>query len=121
MAGKHKNWHRDWQAGDTPGLIRHSSGLAVQFARAAPDLPDLPEVGALTRAPDGSPHIGRIVGGDAALAAWLQARQAEGLRDPGSLTRRLARLMREAGDWYAFAVFGRREAAAQRARRRFQP
>lgn len=105
MPGKHYNWHKTWQVGDLPGLIQHDSGLAVQFARSD-DLIGSGEIGALAWAPDRSRWVGRIVGGDDALAVWLQAQAARGLRDPQSINNRLARLMREAGEWYVQNVFG---------------
>jgi hypothetical protein len=105
VTGKHYNWHKRWSVADTPGAIRHESGLVVQFARSD-DLVGSGDIGTLCWAPDGSRWVGRLVGGDEALGIWLQEQAARGLRDPASINNRLARLMREAGEWYVMNVFG---------------
>lgn len=100
MTGKHYNWHRRWQVGDLPGLIQHDSGLRVMFAREA-ETHSTPDVGTLCWGSDGARWIGSLDGGDDALNAWLQAQAKLGLRDATSISTRLSRLMREAGEWYA--------------------
>lgn len=102
MGGKHRNWHRAWTVSVGLSIAAHDSGLVVRFSRDPPAEP--PPVGARARSADGAHWSGTVEGGAAALDSWIAAQAANGLRDQASVVRRIARLMREAGEAWTHAV-----------------
>lgn len=99
MTGKHYNWHRRWTLDAAARAATHDTGWAVRFVTEA-EYADMPpaEIGGRCWTEDGRVWIVLHQGGEAALTAWLEAQAATGLRDRASIERRLARLMREAGE-----------------------
>jgi len=100
MTGKHYNWHRRWRLDVSAGVAEHDSGWRVRFLPAE-QITHIPEIGTCCKTSDGKEWIGLHVGGDAALSSWLQAAASGGLRDPASISRRISRLMREAGELWS--------------------
>lgn len=101
MTGRHYNWHKRWTLDPAAATATHETGWVVRFVTAeqAADMPPT-EIG-------GDCWIGERrwialhQGGDDALRRWLQEQSAHGLRDPNSIRKRIARLMREAGELWA--------------------
>lgn len=98
MTGKHYNWHRRWALDPAAASAEHESGWCVRYI-TEDQYADMPpaEIGGECWHGD-QRWIVLHVGGDAALRGWLQAQADRGLRDTASINRRIARLMREAGD-----------------------
>ncbi len=99
MTGKHYNWHRRWILDPAAQAATHDTGWVVRFVTEAQyaDMP-LPDIGGQCVTNDGAVWLVLHQGGDAALKRWLEAQAENGLRDTGSVQRRIARLMREAGE-----------------------
>lgn len=99
MTGKHYNWHRRWVIDPAAQTATHETGWVVRFITEAQfaDMP-MPNIGGQCVTDDGTVWMVLHQGGDTALKAWLEAQAKTGLRDTESVRRRIARLMREAGD-----------------------
>ena len=81
MSGKHKNWHLKWTLEVDGESAVHESGFAVRYDQAG---------GAF------------CLLDSQAMLTWQANQEAQGVRGDGALTRRVARLLREAEDLRAW-------------------
>jgi len=100
MTGRHYNWHKRWRLDVESASAIHESGWKVRFTQ--PGSEPLPEIGGRCWTTDGREWLVLHVGGEDALNEWLTAQALRGLRDINSINKRIARLMREAGELWAY-------------------
>jgi hypothetical protein len=95
MAGRHRHWHRAW-ALDAPGrTATHTSGLIVHYTPIQ-DLPDrLSRIAGVCGA---AGRLWLVEPTPQTLADWLAAPPVPEV----NITRRLGRLMREAGELWSY-------------------
>jgi hypothetical protein len=113
MTGKHYQWHKRWAVDLAARFATHDSGMVVDFscvgkARTQAELDALdferPDFGCLALPKDGSVWVGRFRGGKDAVDAWLtlQGFDFATRQRADNALRRVARIMREAGDAWAW-------------------
>lgn len=99
MGNNRRNWHRQWTIDMEHQTVMHSSGLVVQFVDRI--VFPQPEIGTHCMVDGVGEWTGFMTGGDDALINWM--RQNPSIRDPKSISTRIARLMEEAGRVWAHA------------------
>jgi hypothetical protein len=98
MVGKHYGWHKRWTLDAAGGAAIHESGFAVQF---------VPENGYSNMTPGGDSGkccygaqtwIVNCILSAKGLEEWRARQVAQGVRGADAISKRWARLMREAGN-----------------------
>lgn len=108
MTGKHYQWHKRWVVVLAAQCAIHDSGAVVDFSYAgkapaggAPGNTGIePQIVGTSILVDGSVWIASFRGGEAAVLAWLSSQKFDPLSQAAAS--RLRRIMREAGDAWAW-------------------
>lgn len=98
MTGKHYHWHKRWVLDAPESRARHESGMSVRYVTEF-EYSDMPPADIGGRCwHDGQTWVVVCTLSDAELQTWLMQQQAQGVRGRDVLQKRVARLMREAGE-----------------------